>query len=172
MKLNGRTLKRRLYGLVTLPDRVVRVRHFRGHGVHSPFVYQIVRKVFMQRRFLGEERSLFEALKARAISSRRARELQNLALHLGYQTATFDGWKEGSDWVILSVEIDEQRTHQAVEQAIEAGTTIVLLTPYDHAARAKLAKQLIEAHGCTSVDHRAYLLLFTNPNLPKQHYRI
>ena len=95
MKLNGRTLKRRLYGLTMLPDRVARVRHFRGHGVYSPFVYQIVRKVFMQKRFLGEERALYDRLIALGLSHRRAMQLQNLAVHLGYHKAAFDAWSAG-----------------------------------------------------------------------------
>ena len=172
MKLNGRTLKRRLYGLATLSDRVARVRHFRGHGVHSPFVYQIVRKVFMQKRFLGEDRALYEQLIAMDLSHRRAMQLQNLAVHLDYHTAAFDGWKEGCDWMLLGVGLDEQATRCAIEKASATGITAVLLTPYDNPARTTLSKELIEAHRCTSVDHRGYLLLFTNPNLPKQHYRI
>lgn len=172
MKLNGRTLKRRLYGLTMLPDRVARVRHFRGHGVHSPFVYQIVRKVFMQKRFLGEERALYDRLIALGLSHRRAMQLQNLAVHLGYHTAAFDAWSAGCDWVLLTTEMNERATRQAVEAASAAGTTVALLTPYDNPERAQLTQELIEAHRCTSVDHRGYLLLFTNPNLPKQHYRI
>ena len=54
MKRSGRTLKQRLYGLKHLPTHLRRARFFRGHGVHSPYVYDIVRKVFMQRELVSK----------------------------------------------------------------------------------------------------------------------
>ncbi len=56
MKLDASAIKRRLYGLAMLPARFARARYFRGHGVHSPFVYRFVRQVFMQLRLVGGER--------------------------------------------------------------------------------------------------------------------
>lgn len=34
---------------------IYRFRHWRGHGVHSPFVYSLVREVFMRRLPLERE---------------------------------------------------------------------------------------------------------------------
>lgn len=39
-------------GMAELRNRLSRARYFRGHGVHSPFVYTIVREVFMRRELL------------------------------------------------------------------------------------------------------------------------
>lgn len=62
----------------------MRARYFRGHGVHSPFVYDLVRHVFMRAELLPGDRSLYEALLAVGIAERRAVQLQNLAIHCGY----------------------------------------------------------------------------------------
>lgn len=35
----------------------IHVRHWRGHSVHSPFMYGIVRNVFMNNRITGSDRS-------------------------------------------------------------------------------------------------------------------
>ena len=46
----------------------MRARYFRGHGVHSPFVYDLVRHVFMRAELLPGDRSLYEALLAVGIA--------------------------------------------------------------------------------------------------------
>jgi len=49
MKIVGHPISFRLPGRVSeLRNRLSRARYFRGHGVHSPFVYDIVRSVFMR----------------------------------------------------------------------------------------------------------------------------
>ena len=79
MKISGRNIKRRLYGLRKLPSNLKRARYFRGHGVHSPFVYAVVRQVFMRSRLFPEGATgLYYELLARGISQRRAVQLQNL----------------------------------------------------------------------------------------------
>ena len=81
MKRSGRTLKQRLQDISYLPSYLSRARHFRGHGVHSPYVYDIVRKVFMQRKLQPEGQTLHDALLALDVAKRRAVEIANLALH-------------------------------------------------------------------------------------------
>lgn len=55
----GRRIGRSIYGRVAgLKNRLVRARYFRGHGVHSPFVYAIVRQVFMRHDLLPGDREL------------------------------------------------------------------------------------------------------------------
>ena len=61
MKRTGRNLRRRLRGISRLTDRLSRARHFRGHGVHSPFVYGLVREAFMFHRLRDGEHCLYDA---------------------------------------------------------------------------------------------------------------
>ena len=42
-----------------LRSHLARARFFRGHGVHSPFVYAIVRQVFMKTELAEGDRSLY-----------------------------------------------------------------------------------------------------------------
>ena len=87
MKLSGHRLSLHLPRRVAeLQNRLSRARYFRGHGVHSPFVYAIVREVFMRRELLAGDRGLYEALLAAGVPQRRAVQLQNLAIHCGYAT--------------------------------------------------------------------------------------
>ena len=65
-------------GESNLPADIKRARYFRGHGVHSPFVYAIVREVFMQSKLRSNNRELYEELLNAEVSKRRATQLQNL----------------------------------------------------------------------------------------------
>ena len=73
MKIGGRRLGGGLSGgMRRLGSRLARVRYFRGHGVHSPFVYDLVREVFMRRELLPGGHALYDALLAAGVSRRRA----------------------------------------------------------------------------------------------------
>ena len=57
MGIGGHKLGLKFYGRVTeLRNRLSRARFFRGHGVHSPFVYDVVRNVFMRDTLLPGDR--------------------------------------------------------------------------------------------------------------------
>ncbi len=171
MKINGRNIKRRLYSLVSFPGRVARARYFRGHGVHSPFVYAIVRQVFMKRRLRSSEHSLYDSLRDIGIAQRRAVQLQNLAVWCGYTAWSVDELTDPCHLCILTTAVGESATCEIVRRAARQGTTIALMAPYDGRERAALCRRLVAEHGCTSIDNRAYLLIFNN-YLPKQHFRL
>lgn len=170
MKIGGHTIGLRLAGRVAeFRNRLFRARHFRGHGVHSPFVYDIVRNVFMRSELLPGDRALYHALLGRGVATRRAVQLQNLAIHCGLRTFGLD--RAGADLCILTRELSRIETLAAVHAAAGEGATVALLAPYDGRARQALCRQIVAAHRSTSVDNRGYLLLFNN-HLPKQHFEL
>lgn len=170
MKIGGCRLGGGLSGGVKrLGSRLARVRYFRGHGVHSPFVYDLVREVFMRRELLPGGHALYEALLAAGVSRRRAVELQNLALHCGY--VDFGLNRADADLCVVAGELPEEQLRELVRAAQLRGGTVVLLAPRAAGERAALWRTVVQAHPSTSVDKRAYLLLFNN-GLPKQHFRI
>ena len=161
MRLSGRVAE--------LRSRFPRARYFRGHGVHSPFVYDLVRTVFMRRELLAGDRLLYDVLLARGVEPRRAVQLQNLAIHCGY--ATFGMDRADGDLCIATCDLDLEATARLVAAAAAAGHTVALLSPYADRDRQMLCRQLIAAHRSTTVDNRGYLLFFNN-YLPKQHFRL
>lgn len=56
------------------------IRHLRGHGIHSPFVYSIIREAFMERKILGDGR-LYRELIEWGVRKKAARQLNNLYVH-------------------------------------------------------------------------------------------
>lgn len=170
MRFGGYPLSLRLPGRVAeLRNRLSRARYFRGHGVHSPFVYDIVREVFMRDGLLPGDRTLYEALTAAGISRRRAGQLQNLMIHCGY--TTFGLNRADADLCVVTRGLPRTETLALVRAASEAGHTVAVMSPYDGHVRQALCRQIVALHSSTTVDNRGYLLIFNN-HLPKQHFRI
>lgn len=170
MGIGGHKLGLKFYGRVTeLRNRLSRARFFRGHGVHSPFVYDVVRHVFMRDTLLPGDRALFRELLAAGVPERRAVQLQNLAIHCGY--ATFGLNRADAEFCVATCGLPRPATLALVRAAAEAGHTMALMSPYDGCERQALCGQIIAGHASTTVDNRGYLLIFNN-HLPKQHFRI
>lgn len=170
MKIGVNPLSLRLPGRVSeLRNRISRARYFRGHGVHSPFVYDIVRRVFMRDELLPGDRRLYEALLEQGVSSRRAVQLQNLAIHCGYRTFGLN--RADADFCIAMRALPRVETLALVRAAAREGRTVALMSPYEGRVRQALCRQIVARHPSTTVDNRGYLLIFNN-HLPKQHFRI
>lgn len=166
MKRSGRTLKQRLYGLRHLPTQLRRARHFRGHGVHSPYVYNIVRKIFMQSKLVADTRDLYDALLARGEAERRCVQLQNLVAHCKYHSWRIDAMEE-CDIIVCTLNTTYDHLQEYVAYARERKLTLCIMDPYNNANRWEVCRTIVEQHRSTTVDNRAYLLVFNN-HLPKQ----
>lgn len=171
MKITGRNLKHRLYGLSQLPFRMARARYFRGHGIHSPFVYNMVRKVFMRRTFLDSRRELYNALIAADVPRGRAMQLQNLVAYCNYGQFGIDTLDNAAQLVICTRRFPTARLHEAYEVCRSHDATLCIMSPYYLRDRQNVCRALTEHHASTVVDNRGYLLIFNN-RLPKQHFRL
>ena len=174
MKISGRTIKQRLYGLSRLPQRLSRARFFRGHGVHSPFVYAIVRQVFMRSSFLTDDpyytTLAYGAMLERQIPRKRAVQLVNLCVHCGYREISYSD-PCAADLMIVPQSVDPSQFGPYVDTARSCGATLVIMAPCMNRARERACREIVAAHRCTTVDNRGYLLIFNN-HLPKQHFRL
>ena len=153
-----------------LRNRLSRARYFRGHGVHSPFVYSVVRQVFMSHRLLSAETSLRDALVAAGVPERRAMELQNLMTHCEYRTFAID--EASAELCVATRMRPKAETLRLVRTACGRGATIAVMEPYADRDRERMCGAIVAGHGSTTVDNRGYLLIFNNKYLPKQHFRI
>ncbi len=171
MKENARNLKKRLYALSLLPNRVSRAKYYRGHGVHSPFVYGLVRSAFMPKHLPdGTTRVLADALAQAGIPNRRASQLQSVMNYCGYGTFSIDS-TESAELVILTADYSITELDGVAGVCGESGATLVIMQPYACRERQLACRTVVAAHRSTSIDNRAYLILFNN-RLPKQHFRL
>lgn len=174
MKINGKTLKRRLYGVRRLRDRISRARHFRGHGVHSPFVYSIVRNVFMRSKFITDDnyytQVVYGALLEQQIPRKRALQLANLCAHCGYREISY-GCPRAADMIIVPRSVEPSQFAEYVGVAQECGATLAVMFPYLNREREAACREIADSHKGTTVDNRGYLLIFNN-GLPRQKFKL
>ncbi len=154
-----------------LQRRLSRMRHFRGHGIHSPYIYRIAREVLLTRRlFEGCDRALYEALGVESSLKERYRvELQNI-----YSLYDFDGFaldRSDAKFVVYTTSASQQSIEEGVESARTSGTTIAILNPRWDRQRETMCERIIDEHHCTTLYREGYLLIFNN-HLPKQHFQL
>ena len=167
MKVSGRNLGRRL---MLLGNRLSRIKHRKGHGVHSPFVYGFVRKALMTRTLCeGSGTALYDSLIAVGLKEKRARELHNLLSYIEGQSYSIN--EVEGDLSILLADYPTNQLREALAKAKAEGVALVICQPYLNRERQDEIKVLIAEHRSTTVDNRAYIVFFNN-RLPKQHYRL
>lgn len=151
-------------------NRLSRTKHFRGHGVHSPFVYGFVRKVLMFKALIEDTGTmLYDALRARGVAERRARELHNTLHYIEGQSFSIN--EVEGELSILLADYPAELLREAYDKARAEGITLAICQPYLNGKRQREVKSLLDIHRSTSIDNRAYVL-FMNNRLPKQHYRL
>lgn len=123
----------------------------------------------MRRELLPGEHTLYRALVQRGVSSKRAVQLQNLAIHCGY--ASFGMNRADGDLCVVTREISRVQTLAVVRAAVAARRTVAVMDPYAGCERLAMCRQLVAEHASTTVDNRGYLLIFNN-GLPKQHFEL
>ena len=167
MKHSGRNIRRRLS---LIGNRLSRARHFRGYGVHSPFVYSLIRKVFMNKHlFDGVGCELYDKLLDAQLPIKRARELSNTMHHCECSRFSID--EVSGEFVVLTAAYPTEQLATAYEEAKERGAILAIVGPYLNRERQVEVRRLIEQHHSTTIDNRYYILFFNN-RLPKQHYRL
>ena len=177
--MKKRGIRKRLAKAASYSRTLVRVKHFRGRKVHSPFVYGIVRNAIMKTTPQGDDHALFDELRSRGFSRKRAAQLQNLYTFKGYNSAIFaEGAKSFSTGLhagtlcFITPSLPADKTLALVESACGTGAALCMVSPYESRARRRLAQSLVASHRHTSVDNRGFLLLFTDERLPKQHFKL
>ncbi len=143
-----------------------RLRHKRGHGVHSPYVYSIYREVFMRRRNSAPLCApLYQQLIDIGVDRRNAAEIENLRHHCGFSTFGVDTLD--SVELVVCTEVSAE----IVAQASQSGITVVILLPLLNAERKRMCEDIIECHTSTTILRKKYLVIFNN-HLPKQHFTL
>ncbi len=87
--MKRRNIRKKIAKAASYSRTLVRIKHYRGRKVHSPFVYGIVRNAIMKTDARGDDTALFDELRARGFSTKRAAQLQNLYTYRGFTSVVF-----------------------------------------------------------------------------------
>lgn len=144
-----------------------RIRYFRGHGIHSPYIYKIVRNVFMQRDITAPNRELYEKLaNLDMLSTRYTTELQNLYTYLDLTSFVIDS--------PICAEMTIYTPSYPLDKVLNSytcGTIVVILQPHLTHQREIWCNEIVTHHNSTTLHRAEYLLIFNN-HLPKQHFQL
>ncbi len=149
--------------------RLQHLRHYRGHGVHSPFVYSIVREVFMRPALTPAARAHFEQLTLCGVKRTIAIEIANLAAHLSVESIEADGVCSATRSMILCTQhCPKELLEQLAAHAAKGGIPFVVIYPQRYSA---LCAELIQDNQSSSIERKGYTILLNN-HLPKQHFKL
>ncbi len=171
-------IKNKAARAILYTESTLRIKHFRGHGVHSPFVYDIIRKVFMKYKFASQNRELYNALRAEACDHRSSRQLQNLCTHCSYSTFFifnnsnhFNPESEHSI-VIISDSVETHQIDEILERALNSGIPVVVIHPRSNKKRLKMCTKHINSDKYLTIDNRRFMLFYCDNKLPIQHFKL
>lgn len=145
------------------------LRHRRGYGVHSPFLYRIIREALMHRNVVGKERGLYDELRRRGINKATAARLQNLCTLECEGMWCIDRVADGEDLAIATEGCKESIVRAMVNRLSHGDGMVVVLHSWGNRGRRKVCKELVETHNSMSVSDLSITLYFSHKGLPKQH---
>ncbi len=161
----------------------IHLRHFRGRSIHSPFLYSLVRHVFMAGQVIGPERDLYDALRLIGVGHKQSVLLQNLYTHTGLNAYTLLGpglpsggigptHPGGHNLCILLPGVSLRVLMQASERASEQQDTLVVLAPHLTRRSREAVRSIRHRRPCLSIDRCNLQICVFDRKLQPQHYRI
>lgn len=174
--------------LKKIPGRLapyLRVRHARGHGIHSPFVYGLVRNALLYRRKNGQaEGELYRFLRQCGVNCLRARQIQNLHNYCDYRDAgVFSGQDHReANWFrraggIGTLEIctgGYPVAGIAERAAALRGKTgaVIVTAPRRDGERWEICRQIAAEDDCISIDNREFMVFIYGTGHTPHHYKL
>ncbi len=163
----------------------IHLRHFRGRSIHSPFMYGMVRHVFMRNRIDSDDQRLYECLRAEGVKSSTAIMLQNLQTYCTLRqfiltTPQGSEKRQFPDNTLpserkLRVILPGVQPRTLIDTAREAALehdVLVILAPHLTRRGREAAQSIRHRYPCVSVDRGNLMIFIFDPKLQPQHYHI
>lgn len=154
-----------------------RMRYWRGHGIHSPFVYNMVRKIFMTRKIIDSNSLIAQTMLEKKTASRHtAIQIQNLYGYCGYSSYELIGNSQsygGSEMAVLDKSCSPETIAQIIKQVEgKQHRAVIVIAPHRDKQKHKICEILSNNHKGISIDKFNMLILLFDSRYLKQHYKI
>lgn len=157
------------------PALFTRIHHFRGHSVHSPFAYSLVRNVLMEKSLAEGLDSVCDRLCSKGISRKYAIRISNLTRYCALSDIAVDSRTDivnNSSILLVASPAFPEGNLLSLEQTAGPSDVFCVTVPRKGKTRRNICTQLIQRHDGLSIENRGVLLMFYDKGLNKQHIRL
>ncbi len=157
------------------------VRYWRGHGIHSPFMYSIVRQVFMKRGVRNDSLGVYSLLRKHGMGPKDAVRVQNLYSHMRYNSITIIdkvpaatdklGGHSGALYVVIDPAA-EAYIFPLAETLSGGINTLVISGARRSRGRNRTCHALYRHAPCVSVDKGGLMYYFFDHRIQPAHYKL
>ena len=157
------------------------VRHWRGHGIHSPFMYALVRHVFMKHTLQQDSSNIYFQMRRHSIGPRDAMRVQNLYSYMHYSSVTVidrapertHAFRHHSGGLYVITDPAFEPYVSTLEADISEGINTLVLAGARRSRRHNAAcHSLRHELRCISVDKGNMMYYFFDHRLQPQHYKL
>lgn len=144
---------------------ISRIRHLRGHGIHSPFVYSLVRSVFT--RGGNTDGDLYHTLREKGLTPKTSRRIERLCKFCGFDGYAL-GYRRNAQICIIP---PDENFHTAMV-CESPGTVFVIVEPYAGDQKIVDCLTIASKYGRLTIDSYRIFIIFDIERLPEQHFKI
>ena len=154
------------------------LRHFRGHGIHSPYAYNLVRNTIYKRRIVGHSRELYDAMRALKMPHRASMQIQNIMHYLRCTSFCMVGTAseiknyDSETLYLTDPYISTDALMKVMHGVRRAEGSMVVVFPRTDGHRHSVCRRLSATEEFLTIDNRRFTLWQFSHKLPKQHYKL
>lgn len=157
---------------------LLRVRHWRGHDVHSPFTYNLVREALMshrRNRDMSIDPALRRDLAALGLSESRIGRIGRVYNYLGFTSYAIGAESyDGEDMLVLSEEISGESLDALAERigGLDKRVCVVITGIYATTDRHSVWHHILKDYDAVCIDLYHLALVIFDRYLSKQSYKM
>lgn len=153
----------------------LRIGHWRGHGVHSPFAYRFAREVFMERKHAPCEGDIYSSFANRDVARESLRLVQAAYTYFNCSAYSIDDFalpaaKKASSRCTMQIFTPEAERVTGKNRPDK--TIVCLVSPFRNAAWYETCRKTVAGHEGMSIDCRSVIFLFHLKGLNKEHIKL
>ena len=157
---------------------LLRVKHWRGRDVHSPFTYNLVRQALMRHRGnrdMAIDPALEKELMALGLSQSRAGRIGRVYSYLGFDSYAIGPDSYGGEqMLIVTDDISKERMDELAERIMggDRRVCVVITGIYATTVRHSLWHHILKEYDAVCIDlyHMAFVIF--DRYLSKQSYKM